>query len=331
MSEGFMTPEQAEHSIWGFFAQVANSRDRRRVMSPEDARAVLVSQRQAQDAQKLVLSARIQNGLARIFSKREREEFGKAAVKDALAELEGTEDLRGKINHATGLPESANDLETGRGIVSGIDLCMAVMIPPYALAASVSACLLDGRDGSKDEDWLVLAYKPMKRHCTDCVVSGRLKGPPCRPCRSRGRIRQGGLFSRSWAMCEACQGHGSLPGPICPACKGKGTVDNWTEENHATVTHNARMIARKVRDLAKDGLFNQNPISKEDAEMGDLTWEDDEGLTIGFKITYAGFKRMEAYVKDNRELSHLVHTLKYAGDDVRNQAPQWAQDEYSRA
>jgi hypothetical protein len=326
-----MSPEQAEHAIWGWFAQVAHSRDRRTVMTPEDARALLVAQSQAEEQQKLSLSARIHNGLARIFSKREREEYGQAAYKDALAELEGGQDLRGKVNHATGLPESANDLETGRGIISGIDLCMAVMVPPYALAASVSAWLPPGLDADVDENWQVMAFKPMKTHCTDCVVTGRLKGPKCKPCRGRGRIRTGGLFSRSWKMCDPCQGHGTLPGPICPACKGKGTVDNWTEENHATVTHNARQIARKVRDLSKEGYFNPDPISKEDNEMGDLTWEDDEGLTIGFKLTYKGFKRMENYVEEHRDLRHLVHTLKYAGNDVRSQAPQWAQDEYSRA
>ncbi|MEE9197248.1 MAG: hypothetical protein V3U45_03810, partial [bacterium] len=66
----------------------------------------------------------------------------------------------------------------------------------------------------------------------------------------------------------------------------------------------------------------------QDCEMGDLSWEDDEGNTIGFAITYKGFKRMEEYVDKNPELRHLVHTLRYAGDEVRDQAPQWARDEY---
>ena len=56
---------------------------------------------------------------ARIFSKRVQTEYVADAHKDALAELEAGEDLRGRVNHATGLPESANDLQTGRGIISG--------------------------------------------------------------------------------------------------------------------------------------------------------------------------------------------------------------------
>jgi RNA polymerase subunit RPABC4/transcription elongation factor Spt4 len=329
MSDGLMSPEMAEQIIWAFFWQAAHTRDRRKTMTLDQAAEIAGQHTAGQQALELDLLGRIERSLARWFTREKQDEVKAGAGADALAELEAHAKAKpGGINHATGLPESVSGLDTGRSVVSGVDLAMNVLVPPFALAAASTAWLPPDGDPAKDSDWQVLAFKAMTRHCADCKALGKLPGAKCAKCDGRGRVKIGGFMSREWDVCAPCRGHGHADGPECPTCQGRSTVSNWSEEEHATVKANANMIARTAEKLSHDGLFRARPIHKEDAEMGDLVWEDDEGNTLGFKLTYKGFQRMNEYIDKKPELKHSLHTLTYAGADVRAQAPKWAQDEY---
>ena len=327
--EGLMSPEQAEQAIWAFFWQVLHSRDRRQPMSPEEIAASMEERAVARTQLEIGLAGKIQRALARVFSARGQEANAEAATKDALAELEATEKNRtGKVNQATGLPENVVDLATGRGVVTGEDLVMDMLVPPYALAAASVAWLPPGADPSRDESWQVMAYKPVRRICGRCDGKGRRPGDRCKECNGKGRRKIGGFLSTNFEMCGACQGHGQRVGPICDDCGGKRTVENWTDEEHQTVRANARMISQQVNRLAEEGLFDPRPVDKNDVEMGSLTWEDKSGNTLGFKLTWKGLKYMREYIEKRPELKRSMHALAHAGDDVRAQAPQWARDEY---
>jgi hypothetical protein len=324
-----MSPEMAEQIIWAFFWQAAHSRDRRKVMNPDQAAEVAHQHAAGQQSLELDLLGRIERHVARWFTRERQEEAKQGAGADALAELEAHAKAKpGAVNHRTGLPESVKDLDAGRGCVSGVDLAMAVLIPPFALAAASTAWLPPGGDETKDEDWQVMAYKAMKKHCPVCKALGKLPGAKCEKCEGRGRVKIGGFMSREWDVCARCAGHGHMTGPTCPDCNGQSTISNWSQEEHDTVQANASMIARTAERLSQEGWFRARPIHKDDAEMGDLVWEDNEGNTLGFKLTYKGYQRCMEYIDKKPELKHTLHTLTYAGEDVRAQAPQWAQDEY---
>jgi len=329
MSEGFMSDDQAEVCIWGFFAQLDRSRDRRKVMSPEDQALLMEQKRAASTQQEAGWWDRIEKAKARWLTPDRRKAAEDDAVTDALGELEAGKDLRGKVNHATGLPESSGDLETGRGMISGVDLCMSVLVPPRSLACASTAWLPPGGDENVESDWQVMSFKAIKTACTKCKSKGRLDGPLCKRCKGRGHWGKG-LFRRKRVWCKPCQGHGRLTGPVCDECEGKGNIEGWSEEEHETVNHNTRQISRAVTRMAGNGWFRENPIAKEDVEMGDLTWEDDEGNTLGFKLTYSGYKQLQDLIKTQPDLRRAVHSLEYAGEEVRSRAPQWAQDEYSQ-
>lgn len=329
MSEGRMSPEQAEQAIWAFFWQVSRSRDRRKVMTPDEVAAMSAEAARGQSELEISLASKIQRVLAKVFTGKRREEVQEGATKDALAELEAAAGARvGRVNQATGLPESEVDLASGRDVVSGEDLCMSMLVPPFALAAATVAWLPDGKDPAKDENWQVMAYKPVKRICMGCNGLRREKGPRCKECNGKGRRKVGAFLSKTWDMCGPCQGHGVLLGPVCGQCKGAGTIENWSQEEHETVRANSHMISQTVTKLAAEGLFNAKPIDKNDAEMGDLVWEDDRGDTLGFKLTWKGFKHMQEYIDKRPELKRHMHMLVHAGDDVRSQAPEWAVKEY---
>ena len=51
-------------------------------------------------------------------------------------------------------------------------------------------------------------------------------------------------------------------------------------------------------------------------------------LTLGFKLTWKGFKHMQEYIDKRPELKRHMHMLVHAGDEVRQQAPGWALKEY---
>jgi len=150
-------------------------------------------------------------------------------------------------------------------------------------------------------------------------------------------------FKPKHVTCPACGGRMRVPLPAwsrirtpdglvtCQQCNGVGKLENWTEEEHATVKANARTIARVVHRLAEQGLFNTRPLNDRDAEMGDLVWETENGLTLGFRLTWKGYQYMEAECTRRPELKRMVHSLTYAGDDVRSEAPSWAQDEYRQS
>jgi len=106
--------------------------------------------------------------------------------------------------------------------------------------------------------------------------------------------------------------------------------DEWTEEESRTVDHNTIVIKRKIHELAEEGYFNTRPISPSDREMHDLVWEDEAGMTVGFKMEYEGYKRMQEVCNENPELQRYMHLLEVAGEEVRESAPEWVKRDHER-
>lgn len=223
------------------------------------------------------------------------------------------------VNHATGLPESPSDLKTGARVVSGIDLVMDTIIPPRRLAAASVAVLPPpppGQSeetgwGSEEDHWQVLAYKPEYVTCPTC------KGTSPDP-----EIEAQAVLAR---------GPSYEPKPPCDTCSGRGRLSNWTQEEIDVVDHNTLQIKLALRDMVAEGYFNPNPINEKDPLFKDQVWEDRAGFSLGLAPTWKGWKACEEYIDKRPELKKKVHILTYAGQEVRDQAPQWAKDEYDSA
>lgn len=325
--QGLMTPKEAERAIWSFYWQLDHSRDRR--SSPiwtEPADHLTeeeIRKQQEQQEQQLSVYRRISNQMGRWFGRKKKKEYFDGALEDEIGQIQADVDLTGKLDPGTALPMTSNDLKVGRGIVTGIDLCLGAIIRPEHLAEAATAWLPDcpeGEDpktwGKELEHWQAMGYKPKEFHCADC--------------RGLGKVNKQ-LGSRSQGLVVITQTPITVR-RTCEACKGKGTLPNWTAEECATVHTNALQIKQAVHRLSKESYFTLRPINPRDNEMSDLVWEDEAGFTIGFRMTWDGYRRLKEIVKEDevlrQQIDHTLHILALAGKDVRDNAPKWAQDEF---
>jgi hypothetical protein len=320
-NKGFMNAETAQLVIWSFYWQLFNARDRRTAPIKFEDDEHEAEQRLRRKQYKAGLWGGIQRQFDRFFTRKAREEYFEGAAADAIGQARADADLRGKVDPRTGLPMSSSDLASGRAAVSGQRLCFEAIIPAYDLAAAATLwlppCPPDKSDNSwgKDlRDWQALAYKPKESFCAPCRGKGKKSVEVGK--RSSGLI----FVSHSPIMrtvpCEDCGGKGSLPG--------------WDDDEVEAVEANAYMIKRQVYDLAREGFFEERPVDEEDTEMNDLNWSDEEGLSIGFRLTYKGFKHMQEVVQKTPEIQQTMRTLELAGHDVRENAPEWARDEFKK-
>jgi len=308
VAEGMMSPEEAERCIWAFFWQLANSRDRRIAPVRREPPDILELQRQQYERDQCDLDL-ITKSTEKYFTDTAKLEAAKAALAEVEGQRRADQDQRGRVDHGTGLPLSGNDLAMGRGVVSGTKLALgAGPISPTELAEACSAWLEpcppgqpQDKWGNDPAHWQVMAFKPKEVHCPECKATGIVT-----------ETTKSGLEYTD----------------TCEKCRGDGTICNWTDEELQTVEHNALQIKKAVHRLAEKGWFNLRPINERDEEMADLDWTDEMGFTLGFKITWEGFRHMQEYCSKDPSLQRQISLLLHAGRDVREGAPQWARDEY---
>lgn len=277
MSEQLMSPTEAERSIWGLYWQVDNMRDRSAPGPGMPTDSEIVQKKEEKATWLGLLGERLKKQVDRFYTTKKRQEYLDGEAARAKEEIRvRNELLPGRLDPRTGLPVNARDLATGRGVVSGIDLCLEVIIPPDLLAASCTHWLPPCPGDQKREDWeaedsnwQALAYKPKAE---------------------------------------------------------------WSEDEVATVRANGFMIKKAVHRLADEHqYFNLRPINDKDPEMHDLIWEDRAGFTLGFKLTYKGYQYMSEFCDKDPDLRRSIHLLTYAGKELRESAPEWAQREYQQA
>ena len=341
--EGFMSADQAERAIWSYYWQLDNSRDRRSspiMLEPPDEiseeEVERLRERQTPLMRKAMLKGvsllqrrggRVGGVLAkigrRIWTEKSEREYFDQAVAEAAEEMVENQGSPGQLDPRTGLPMSEADLQGGRGIVSGVDLCMEAIVPPRDLAEASTTwlppCPSDEpaeKWGSQMDHWQALAFKPKLLHCKKCGGTGAVN-----------QAVHNTRFGRGFAVHDGK----SMRQVRCGNCGGNGSKEFWAEEEHAAIKHNTVMIGRRVAVLAKDGYFDLRPIDDNDVEMGDLVWTDKAGLTLGYRLTWEGYERMKEFCAEDPELQQATHVLALAGRDVRSTAPKWARDEYKNS
>lgn len=342
---GFMTPEQAERAIWSYYWQLDQSRDRRSSpiqLEPPDhmteEEVAKLKARQTPLHQKAMLKAvdlmQRRGGRAggallnlgkRLFTEKAQAEYFRQATREAMAEEVANTSTSGTLDPNTGLPRSEGDLQSGRGVVSGVDLCMEAIVPPRDLAEAATTwlppCPPDENEttwGSQLDHWQAMAFKPKELFCV--------------PCRGQGFTVVQGHNDRKARGIFVAGDNAVLKRATCVQCHGKGAKDFWTADEHLGIKHNARTIGERVHELSREGYFNPHPIDSKDVEMGDLVWVDKGGMTIGFRLTWQGYQRMKEYCAGDPEIQQAaLHVLTLAGRSVRDAAPEWAQKEYKQA
>jgi hypothetical protein len=355
MSEGFMSREQAERAIWSYFWQLDNHRDRRGapllmepddVIGPEEAqrlrdaqtpfhrklqiRAWDLLQRKSQGSS---LASGIKNTIrgganwlmGKLTTKTQRD-YLESVMRDAHEELyeEDRKRKSGSVDPNTGLPYNEFDLQVGRAVVSGRDLCLDAMVPPedLAMAATVWLPPEDGENeannspgwGSKLEHWQALGNKDKDKMCSACRGQGVVQK----------KVKRATSLLRNIIVRDAAK----IQNVRCDDCGGRGSTPYWEQDEIEAIKHNTRVIGEVVAELAQDGYFNETPIDRRDVEMGDLVWKDRAGLSIGFRLTQDGYDHMQEYCADDDELQQVLHVLALAGKHVRDAAPEWAQKEF---
>lgn len=185
MPEQLMSPDQAERTIWSFYWQLDNSRDRRAAapVGPQPSVEQAHAQQEEQSFMGGLLES-VQKQIDRFYTTRKRQEYLDAEADRAKAEIKARNDaLPGQLDPKTGLPAKASDLATGRGVVSGIDLCLEVILPPEGVAGTATARLeplpLGEKSetwGDKDEHWKVLGYIPKAEWDDDEVATVKANG-----------------------------------------------------------------------------------------------------------------------------------------------------------
>jgi hypothetical protein len=158
--EGYMSEEQAERSLWSYYWQLDHSRDRRvaplvteppEQMSPEELAEIRDRQtplwRKAQLKWVGLLEKRNARagGYARKFSnlfttKAEKDYVLQSVLEEEYEKYAGA-DLTGKVDPRTGLPWTTNDIQSGRGVVSGQELCLEAIVSPHDLAEAFTTWL----------------------------------------------------------------------------------------------------------------------------------------------------------------------------------------------
>jgi hypothetical protein len=104
----------------------------------------------------------------------------------------------------------------------------------------------------------------------------------------------------------------------------------WTDEMLFAYEENLRRIKRRIHRLAEDhGWFDVRPINPKDAEMNDLDWVGEDRLTIGFRITYAGWDECQRWIRENPVWDQKRHVLDVAPEEIKKNAPEWFKQEYN--
>jgi hypothetical protein len=104
---------------------------------------------------------------------------------------------------------------------------------------------------------------------------------------------------------------------------------DWSDDEVLAVNETTRRVKRVVHRLEERGLFITKPqIDEEAAELGTTHLAEGlDGMTMGWKITYAGIQYAEAFVKEHPQLMRGHTILDALGTTLASQAPQWKQDE----
>lgn len=339
---GFMTREQAERIIWSYYWQLDHSRDRRvapLATEPPDTidRDELARIRDAQTPlwRKAQLKAvdilerknarvgSVARRFAGLFTTKAEQEYVLQCVLEEERERLSAQDLSGRVDPGTGLPLSTADVQSGgRGVVAGQELCLEAIVPPHDLAESATTWLPPCPPeespetwGSELSHWQALHYKPKDKQCETCGGRGRVEK------RVTASVGRGFLIRR-----EKTEHRTFLV--TCENCHGEGCKQNWDPDEVEAVRQNARTIAEVVHDLANEGYFDLRPIDERDAVMGDLVWERKDGFTIGFRLNWEGYQRMQEFTQEDPEIQKALHILTLAGEEVRSKAPEWALNEY---
>jgi hypothetical protein len=108
--------------------------------------------------------------------------------------------------------------------------------------------------------------------------------------------------------------------------------EEWTDEMLFVYEENLRRIKRRVHKLEEDhGYFETRPVNPNDTEMGDLDWVGEDRLTIGFRITYAGWDECQRWIREHPVWDKTRHVLDVAPDEIKQNAPEWFKREYENA
>lgn len=106
----------------------------------------------------------------------------------------------------------------------------------------------------------------------------------------------------------------------------------WTEDMLFVYEENLRRIKRRIHELADDhGWFDVRPINPRDKEMNDLDWVGDDRMTIGFRITYAGWEECQRWIRDHPVWDQKRHVLDVATDEIKKNAPEWFKRDYENS
>jgi hypothetical protein len=106
----------------------------------------------------------------------------------------------------------------------------------------------------------------------------------------------------------------------------------WTEEMLFAYEENLRRIKRRIHKLAEDhGYFDVRPIHDGDKEMHDLDWVGEDRLTIGFRITYAGWDECQRWILEHPAWDQKRHVLDVAPEEIKKNAPEWYKSEHRNA
>ena len=340
---GFMTRDQAVRSIWSFYWTLDHSRDRRVAPLITEPGAVSkeelerIKEQQTPFWRKMQLKAvdilekknarvgSVARSLSSLFTTDAERNYVLECVLNEERQKLADADLTGKVDPATGLPLTTNDIHSGgRGVVSGQELCMEAIVSPVDLAEAFTTwlppCPMDENSekwGSELSHYQSLGYKPRNAQCEACGGQGKIKQTVT------ATVSKGILFRRDQTE------HRSVL-VTCQECGGGGARENWDDDEVEAVRQNAVLIAQCVHELANKGLFDTRPIDARDVEMGDLVWERKDGLTIGFRLNWKGYKAMKEFTAKDKEIQRAYHVLTMVGKDVRENAPEWAKDEYKK-
>jgi hypothetical protein len=106
----------------------------------------------------------------------------------------------------------------------------------------------------------------------------------------------------------------------------------WTDQMLFAYEENLRRIKRRVHKIAEDhGYFDVRPINERDVEMSDLDWVGEDRMTIGFRITHAGWEECQRWIRDHPVWDKKRHVLDVAPDEIKKNAPEWFKREYENA
>lgn len=108
--------------------------------------------------------------------------------------------------------------------------------------------------------------------------------------------------------------------------------EEWTDEMLFAYEENLRRIKRRIHKIAEDnGYFDVRPVNPRDPEMNDLEWVGEDRMTIGFRITHAGWDECQRWIRDHPIWDQKRHVLDVATEEVKKNAPEWFKAEWKNA